>query len=500
MIRPTEFSYKMFRVTILFSVVLSFLYVALITSSVANSVDFEVKYDKLNLFDDEPLAHPMQVEKVNRYEANWKSIDSRPIPEWYEDAKIGIFIHWGVYSVPSFGSEWFWLYLVNGEDAFVKFMKQNYPPNFTYQDFGPQLTGEFFDASQWAKIFEGSGAKYIIFTSKHHEGFTMWPSSYAFGWNSKDVGLKRDVVGELAAAIRGETNLHFGLYYSLMEWYNPLYLADKANDLTTQVFVDQKVMPELKELVNKYKPDIVWTDGDWDRPASYWKSTEFLAWLYNSSPVKEKVVVNDRWGSNMACHHGGYLTCKDRYNPGKIQSRKWENVLTIDKYSWGARREAKLADFLTIEEIIVIIAQTVSCGGNVVLNVGPSREGTINAIYQDRLAALGKWLKINGQAIYETRPWNHCQKDSNTEHVWYTSKTEGAEINVFALVLNWPRDGFVDLGCLLEVNVQSVTMLGVGGKLKFQPVDLNKGVRVFLPDKASTTNDWAWTLKVSYQP
>ena len=115
----------------------------------------------------------------------------------------------------------------------------------------------------------------------------------------------------------------------------------------------------MYELVNGYKPDVIFSDGDWEAPDTYWNSTAFLSWLYNSSPVKDTVVVNDRWGSNCHCKHGGYLSCSDRYNPRVVQSRKWENAMTIDRHSWGFRREATLADYLSIEEILEEFVTTV---------------------------------------------------------------------------------------------------------------------------------------------
>lgn len=123
-------------------------------------------------------------------------------------------------------------------------------------------------------------------------------------------------VGDLSRSVR-KLNLHFGLYHSLYEWFNPMYLADKASNYNKTVFVDNKVIPEMVELVENYLPEIIWSDGDWDANDTYWKSTKFLAWLYNESPVKDSVVVNDRWGRGIGCHHGDFYSCKDRYNPGK---------------------------------------------------------------------------------------------------------------------------------------------------------------------------------------
>uniref|UniRef100_A0A0B7B2E0 alpha-L-fucosidase n=1 Tax=Arion vulgaris TaxID=1028688 RepID=A0A0B7B2E0_9EUPU len=299
-----------------------------------------------------------------RYKPDWNSLDSRPLPSWYDEAKIGIFIHWGVFSVPSFGNEWFW-YHWKGNKTFpsvVEFMKKNYPPNWTYADFAEQFkppTG-LYNPGRWANMFNASGARYVVQVTKHHEGFTSWPSNYSFNWNAKDVGPNRDLVGDLATAVRKYPNLRYGVYHSLFEWFNPLYLEDKSNGYKTQKFVFSKTMPELYELVNTYKPDIVWSDGC-PSTDTYWNSTNFLAWLYNDSPVKNKVVTNDRWGMNVLCKHGGFLTCKDHYNPGTLQKRKFENAMTLDRSSWGYRRNMKLSDVISIENLLQTIVTTISC-------------------------------------------------------------------------------------------------------------------------------------------
>ena len=132
-----------------------------------------------------------------KYNTSWDSLDSRPLPTWFDDSKIGIFIHWGVFSVPSYGSEWFWWYWKGTkEQHVVDFMKRNYIPDFTYADFAKQFTAEFYNPDQWAEIFKASGAKYVVLTSKHHEGYTMWPSKYSFNWNAMDVGAHRDLLGK----------------------------------------------------------------------------------------------------------------------------------------------------------------------------------------------------------------------------------------------------------------------------------------------------------------
>ncbi|XP_029452378.1 plasma alpha-L-fucosidase [Rhinatrema bivittatum] len=432
-----------------------------------------------------------------RYDPTWDSLDSRPLPAWFDEAKFGIFIHWGLFSVPSFGSEWFWWYWwKQNQSCYVSFMEENYPPGFTYEDFGPLFTAEFYNASQWADILQASGARYVVLTSKHHEGFTLWKSKYSWNWNSVDVGPKRDIVAELAAAIRNRTRIRFGLYHSLFEWFNPLFLADADNLFKTRVFPFSKSMPELFEIVNRYQPDILWSDGDGDAPDMYWNSTGFLAWLYNESPVRDTVVTNDRWGQNCICKHGGFYTCTDRYNPGHLLSHKWENCMTIDRMSWGYRRNANVQDYLAIEELVEQLVKTVSCGGNLLLNVGPTHEGLIDPIFEERLRQMGSWLRVNGEAIFGTKPWR-AQNDTVTPGVWYTSRPQNNI--VYAFFLKWPPSGFLVLQQpSSKAGKTQVQLLGHREPLKW--VSLGKqGIIVSLPhlNGAQLPCLWAWTLTFS---
>lgn len=432
-----------------------------------------------------------------RYQPNWESLDSRPLPNWYDEAKFGIFIHWGVFSVPSFGSEWFWNRWQNKVPAYVDFMKKNFRPDFTYPDFAPMFTAEFYDPDEWADIFKASGAKYIVLTSKHHEGFTNWPSNVSWNWNSMDVGPKRDLVGDLAKAIRSKTDIHFGLYHSLFEWFNPLYLQDKANSFKTQDFVSRKTMPELYEIVNDYKPDVIWSDGS-AGPDTYWNSTNFLAWLYNESPVKDTVVTNDRWGDNCLCKHGGYYTCADRYNPGRLIKHKWENCMSIDKYSWGYRRNSKLSYFLTIEEIVKTLAETVSCGGNMLMNIGPTHDGRIIPVFEERLRQIGSWLAVNGDAIYKSIPWKY-QNDTVTGDVWYTAKksTSGNGLSAYAIVLSWPTKNTLYLGAPITTTQTTVSLLGYNNPIQWQK-GASGGITLQIPPIPPNKMpcDWGWVFKM----
>lgn len=435
----------------------------------------------------------LTVPSSKKYEPTWDSLDSRPIPVWYDDAKIGIFIHWGVFSVPSFGSEWFWhSWKVRNLSEYNEFMER-YPSSFSYQEFGKDLTGEFFDPKAWAELFKKAGAQYVVLTSKHHEGYTLWPSKYSYSWNSVDVGPHRDIVGELSAAVKAE-NLTFGLYHSLYEWFNPMYLDDKANKFMKDNYVVRKVLPEMTELIETYKPHILWSDGDWEASEDYWESRKFLAWLYNYSPVKDKIVVNDRWGINITCQHGDFFTCQDRFNPGVLQRHKWENAMTIDRKSWGFRRNAELNDYLTTHELLKTMIETVSCGGNILINVGPTKEGTIELIYQERLLDIGTWLSVNGEAIYATRPWAH--QNDTASNTWYTARANV----IYAHTLEWPADNRLKLANLVSIfeSIGTVQLLGHPDKLnvKLEWTTDEKVVVVEFPNKATVTTDWVYVIKI----
>uniref|UniRef100_A0A3B4WWW1 Alpha-L-fucosidase n=1 Tax=Seriola lalandi dorsalis TaxID=1841481 RepID=A0A3B4WWW1_SERLL len=416
-----------------------------------------------------------------RYAPNWDSLDARPLPQWFDEAKVGIFVHWGVFSVPGFGqySEWFWYWWQSAKRAeFVEFMQKNYPPGFKYADFATEFHAEFFNPDTWAKIFKASGARYVVFTSKHHEGFTNWPSAGSWNWNSVDVGPHRDLVGELAAAVRKQS-LHLGLYHSLYEWYHPLFLMDQASRFKTQYFVVRKTLPELVDLVMAYKPDLIWSDGDWAAPDTYWNSTQFLSWLYNDSPVKDVVVTNDRWGNGCYCKHGGYYNCVDRYTPGKLPDHKWEKCQSIDTRSWGYRRDMKLSELLDLPSIIKDMVNVVAMGGNYLLNIGPMSDGMIAPVFEERLRGLGAWLGINGEAIYASKPWR-IQTENSTVQVWYTAKNS----TVYAILLGWPPKQLLKL-----------TTPKTSGATKWAPVTQTSGLMILIPAMPVSPGN-AWTLKL----
>ena len=230
------------------------------------------------------------------YEKNWASLNTRPVPAWFEDAKFGIFIHWGLYSVPAFAgktdyAEWYgWNLSSAEENATTAFHKRVCGDKKKYADFVAGFRAELFDAEEWADIFRRSGAKYINFVSKHHDGFCMFKTAHAWNWNSFDVGPHRDFCAELSRALEN-SGVRFGVYHSIYEWFHPLYLENPER------YAVEHLLPMLKELVETYRPATLFTDGEWSHPSSVWHSEEFLQWLYNESSVRDFIVPNDRWGS-----------------------------------------------------------------------------------------------------------------------------------------------------------------------------------------------------------
>jgi len=436
------------------------------------------------------------------YEPTWESLDTRPLPQWFDDAKIGIFIHWGVFSVPAMHGSNFWEFWHDSKpgDYYYEFMKKNYRDDFTYADFAQGFTAELFDADKWINLFQDAGAKYTVLITKHHEGFCNWKTNYSFNWNSMQVGPKRDLVAEISTAVR-KTDMRLGLYHSLFEWYNPLYKMDAASGHKTQLFVKGKTIPELHELVNTYKPDLLWSDGHWMASSDYFTSKDFLAWLYNESPVKDHVIVNDRWGNECNCKHGGFHNCHDRFNPKVLQKHKFENCDSVQKKAWGYRRDDDLSDYHSISYILTTIAQTISCGGNYLLNIGPTHDGRIMPIFEERLRQMGAWLKINGEAVYSSKPWTH-QNDTASGNVWYTmnkSNSSASGYSVYAFVLDWPEDNTLKLGSPETTDKTTVSMLGyTGGPFKWSGYSNTAGLVVkfpFIPPNKLPSYH-AWVLKI----
>ena len=476
-----------------------------------------------------------------RYEPRWESVDRRPNPAWYGDAKFGIFIHWGVYSVPAFApvgdyAEWYWNSLEKGrrlekepekepkkepkkekDRATLEFHRRVYGDDFKYQDFAPLFRAEMFDPDRWAEVFLRSGAKYVVLTSKHHDGFCLWPSeqasqSWGRPWNSVDAGPRRDLLGDLSEAVRRK-GLRMGYYYSLYEWYHPLWLADKPR------YIAEHMTPQFRDLVTRYRPSLIFSDGEWDLPSAEWKSPELLAWLYNESPVKDEVVVNDRWGKDSRHKHGGYFTTE--YGSGlKDATNPWEENRGMG-YSYGYNRAEALKDYRTARELVLMLVDTVSRGGNLLLDIGPTADGRIPVLMEERLTQIGDWLRVNGEAIYGTRGWRVSRQWSagRQPEVKYGEFMTGYDINkltgrpagdqaaieafftakgnsLYAILPRWPGKEFT-LKEIVPAQGATVTLLGAEAPLTWKAARGGLVVQFPEPTDAQLAAPYGFVLRLT---
>lgn len=444
-----------------------------------------------------------QISAQKKYEANWNSIDSRPVPTWFEDAKFGIFIHWGLFSVPAWGptakdgvgvydryAEWYWKGISDPNrasfKAFTKFHDKAFGKDYKYQDFAKGFTCEMFSPDEWAKVFEESGAKYVVLTSKHHEGYTLWPSAQSWNWNAVDLNPHRDLAGDLMKSVR-EKGLRMGYYYSLYEWFNPLYHNN------VKQYVDDHMIPQMKDLVTRYKPDVLWTDGEWDHPSETWKSTEFLSWLYNDSPAKNDIVVNDRWGKETRAKHGGIYTTEydlvhDQNSTGMEINHPWEECRGIGS-SFGYNRNENLEDYSSSKELIDILVDKVARGGNLLLNIGPTADGRIPVIMQQRLKDIGRWLKVNGEAIYGTRKWTKAPKVGKDTKIFFTAKGK----DLYLISTEWKDEPIAIEGISKS---SKVSLLGFNGLVK---TGIKSGKFLITPPVLSpltNPSQYAWVYKI----
>jgi alpha-L-fucosidase len=332
----------------------------------------------------------------------WEELRARPYPQWFKDAKLGIFIHWGVYSVPAYSGkeqygEWFLRGLQIGDTLRTRFMREHYGEDFTYSDFAPLFRAELFDPDEWADLFRRAGARYVVLVSKHHDGYALWPSRYAPNWNSVEVGPHRDLVGELTEAVR-KAGLRMGLYYSLAEWNHPLHRWYTDPPEAIAPYVEGHMIPQLKELVSAYRPVVLFADGDWLNTAEQWHAGELIGWYYEA--VGPDAIVNDRWGNGSDI---GFLT--PEYSAGiEVTDRPWTEVRGLGR-SFALNRNEDLEAYMTPSQLVRRFASAVAAGGGMILNVGPKADGQIPLLQQERLVQLGRWLELNGEAIYGSRPW-----------------------------------------------------------------------------------------------
>lgn len=344
----------------------------------------------------------------------WESINQRGYPEWFSDAKLGIFIHWGLYSVPAWAgkegyAEWYYRGMMVGQKERLEVLRTYLEKNHIdmndttvstfdkYAVLTDYWKAEMWKPEEWAHLFKEAGAQYILLVTKHHDGYCLWPSQYQPTWNSVVSGPKRDIVGETAEAMRKE-GIRFGAYYSLAEWTNPrhIWMEDPHDSIAD--YVENYMIPQFKEMIARYRPEVLFTDGEWFNTAEQWHARELIAWYYNT--MGPEAICNDRWGSGQ---EHGFRT--PEYSAGITQTdRPWAECRGLGR-SFGFNRAEPIENYLTSDELIQHFCKLVSAGGGMTLNVGPYADGTIPLLQVERLKDLGAWLAVNGEAIYGTRPY-----------------------------------------------------------------------------------------------
>jgi alpha-L-fucosidase len=437
------------------------------------------------------------------FRPDWESLEKYEAPEWYQDAKFGIFIHWGAYSVPAFSSEWYPRNMYEpGFDAY-KHHIATYGPldKFGYKDFIPMFKAGHFDPSAWAELFKKAGATYIVPVAEHHDGFAMYDSGLS-DWTAAKMGPHRDVIGDLSKAVRAE-GLHFGVSSHRVEHdffmgvgrkipsdvNDPQYAAfygpaqPGVYQWGTPVGADFTYVSSAwtdAELVEKYHPDLVYFDW-WIGQASIRPNlTRFAAFYYNRSLKYGDHVGVINYKDYAMQEHSAVLDL-ERGQLGDIRPLYWQTDTSVSNKSWGYIKDDT---FKSPEFVVHQLIDIVSKNGNLLLNIGPRSDGTIPEEVQQVLLDVGTWLNVNGDAIYGTRPWRTYGEgptkvaagsfhDTDTTHYTpedfrFTTKA-GA---LYVIGLAWPANGEAVIRSLAATvgsqSVQSVSLLGTYAKPTFQ--------------------------------
>ncbi|MCP4753486.1 MAG: alpha-L-fucosidase [Proteobacteria bacterium] len=481
------------------------------------------------------------------YQPSLESVREHRVPEWYHDAKFGIFIHWSLSSVPAFAptdkgditeivtkygwkrhyannpyAEWYQNSLRIENSPVSRFHAEKYGPEYSYDGFASSFneSARQWNPEEWADVFKEVGARYVVLVTKHHDGFLLWPSDHP---NPKKKGwqTERDLVGELTSAVR-QRGMKMGLYYSgSLDWsFDERPIRDTAglmvNGPTTREYVDY-VEAHFRELIDKYQPSVLWNDIGYPPGADL---NELFAYYYNRI---SDGVVNDRWLqipkrgrwlysswpirplldyvmkrslmkegiSPPIPPHSDYST-PEYTTLSTVSERKWECVRGIGK-SFGYNSVETPKDYLTVPELVRMLVDIVSKNGNLLLNTGPTGDGRLHDVQLDRLSGMGRWLKTNGEAIFETRPWKVAEGETTEKiEVRFTEKND----DLYAILMDTPKHGEIRILGLQAASGTTVRLLGSRGHLAWEQCgsDLRIVFREELPESP------AHALKISPRP
>jgi|CXWL01.1.fsa_nt_gi alpha-L-fucosidase len=445
------------------------------------------------------------------YEPTLESLQQHPVPAWFNDAKFGIFVHWGPYSVPAWAprskveftnpawfadnayAEWYQNTLSIDGSPTARHHAETYGADYPYERFGAVLRDgvRSWDAARWADLFAAAGARYVVPGTKHHDGFLMWPSEHPNPHRAQ-WQMERDVIGDLATAVRSR-DMRFGLYYSGgLDWtFGGLPIDSLATALKAVPQTDEYARyadGHWRELIQRYRPDVLWNDIGYPRAGNF---NQLFADYYNQMP---EGVVNNRFdmiGAAQGRVHHDFFT--PEYDTSKeIKTKKWEACRGIGN-SFGLNRDETEADYVSGRELIHSLVEIVSKNGNLLLNVGPTASGEIPWPQAQRLLEIGFWLRTNGEAIYGTRPWHTAAAVSTEGHgVRFTTKADALYAVVF------------DPGDAVSVTIPGVELAGGGTVVQLGHMSESRyertaaGLRVELPPGPDMSP--AIVLRISPKP
>jgi alpha-L-fucosidase len=489
-----------------------------------------------------------------KYEPNWDSLRDIPVPAWFDDAKFGILIHWGVYSVAGFSSGY------NYTEHFPQFMyrtgagsrhpaehaaflQQRFgaaPPDFGYKDLVPLFRAERFDPAAWARLFHRAGARYVILTGEHHDGFALWDSALT-PWNAVRQGPRQDLVGLLAAAVR-EAGLKYGVSFHRERHYW-FFAQERSVGGTPHAAIAEEIRrhPEAaslygpfqfsadfmedylkrwQEITDRYHPDFMWIDGFASKSQAQWKTWQVYGarliadYLNQAAARNQEVYFNNKGRNETNWPRSEGLGCRESDNlTFEGIGAKWQNPATLGRSYGYSFEEEKNDDYKTPTELIHLLCDVVSKNGNLLLNIGPRADGTIPEAMERRLLAIGRWLAINGEAIYGTRPWKifgetiadaaatKAPARKRTERPLNGIRFTAGQDAIYALMLEWPVDGKVTLkslatgSALFPETPTAVTLLGRAQPLQWSRTDA--GLLVELP--IEQPGESAYVLKITTQ-
>ncbi len=477
--------------------------------------------------------------QMKRFEANWESLKQYQVPEWFQDAKFGIFLHWGVYAVPAFGNEWYprRMYMeyrtgaegppASTKDPVFEHHIKTWGPQskFGYKDFVPLFKAEKWDPNQWADLFQKAGARYVVPVAEHHDGFAMYASSHT-RWNSLAMGPKRDIVGELGKSVR-QRGMHFGVsshyafnraFYTCKDGWDTcdpslkdLYGIQKPlTETAPQQFLDHWYARTL-EIVENYKPEVLWFDFGMNYPEFQPSLQKLAAHYYNrSAEWKQGPVLQYKTIHKGSFPDGTAVLDIERGKLDNIRKMAWQTDTSISTKSWGYIEND---DFKSTDSLVDDLVDIVSKNGCLLLNVGPKADGTIPAQAEQILLEIGQWLKMNGEAIYGTRYWQVFGEGPTQEAQGHMGERQGRKPftaqdirfttkgnTLYAIALDWPKSEMVIHALaagskLASKPVRSVQLLGLKEKLQWKQTA--EGLVVHMP--AAKHGAYAHAFRIEFR-